>query len=81
MFPAAHKNRHVALAAGIIGGLAVLADVAVSRSPVPLAYFALAMCVAGIHVPSLSTRMRRMLVLAGIVASVASLVLVAAKFV
>ena len=80
MFVAPHKNRFVAPAAALIGALAVLGDVAVTRSPVPLAYLALALLVVGLHALSLGTTVRRMLFLTGIVASIGSLVLMVAKF-
>ena len=77
---AIRKNRFVVLAAGVIGCLASLGEVVASRSPVPLAYCALALLVVVLHVSSLTDRVRRMLLLVGIVASAGSLVLMAAKF-
>ena len=79
MFPATRKD-HIAALAASIGCLAVLGDIAITRSPVPSAFLALAMLAVGLHAPSLSARLRRMLFLVGIVAAVSSLVLIAARF-
>jgi hypothetical protein len=79
MFPATRKGYIAALAAGI-GSLAVLGNVAITGSPIPLAFLALAVLVAGLHAPSLNAKLRRLLFLTGIVAAVGSNVLTAARF-
>ena len=79
MFLAA-KTQTVALAAATLCTLAVLADVAVSRSPVPLAYFALAALTIGVHVSSLDKQARRLVFSASIVASAGAIALMVAKF-
>lgn len=77
MLSATRRNHIAALAAGI-GCLAALGDVAITRSPVPPAFLALALLVAGLQAPLLSARLRRMLFLASTVAAAGSLALSAA---